>query len=92
MQCHIYKNSHMWLCCTNPLKDSSQKSRVIAGVVEHTEHVEIQDPELCILQYVAQAPWPANDLVQIQTCRGGRSLQASGDDGPFIVTPPSRPA
>ena len=34
------------LCCTNPLRDSSCESSVIAWVDEQTEHPELQDPEL----------------------------------------------
>lgn len=34
------------LCCTNPVRDSSCESSVIAGGHEQTEHTELQDPEL----------------------------------------------
>jgi hypothetical protein len=34
------------LCCTNPVRDSSCESSVIAGVDEQTEHTDLQDPEL----------------------------------------------
>jgi hypothetical protein len=34
------------LCCTNPVKDSSCESSVIAVVDEQTEHTNLQDPEL----------------------------------------------
>ena len=34
------------LCCTNPVRDSSRESSVIAGVDEQTEQTDLQDPEL----------------------------------------------
>jgi hypothetical protein len=34
------------LFCTNPVRDSSRESSVIAVVDEQTEHPELQDPEL----------------------------------------------
>ena len=34
------------LCCTNPVRDSSCESSVIAGVYEQTEHTDLQDAEL----------------------------------------------
>ena len=34
------------LCCTNPIRDSSRESSVIAGVDEQTEHTDLQNPEL----------------------------------------------
>lgn len=36
----------MVLCCTNPVRDSSCESSVIAGVYEQTEHTDLQDAEL----------------------------------------------
>ncbi len=38
-------------------------SGVIAGCHEQTEHTDLQDPELAILQRGAQAPGVADDLV-----------------------------
>ena len=35
-----------WLCCTNPERDSSCESSVIAGGDERTEHTDVQDAEL----------------------------------------------
>jgi hypothetical protein len=34
------------LCCTNPVRDSSCESSVIAGGHEQTEHTDLQDAEL----------------------------------------------
>jgi len=34
------------LCCTNPARDSSRESSVIAGGHEQIEHIDLQDPEL----------------------------------------------
>ena len=34
------------LCCTNPMRDSSRESSMIAVVDEQTEHTDLQDPEL----------------------------------------------
>ena len=34
------------LCCTNPVRDSSCESSVVAGVDEQTKHTDLQDHEL----------------------------------------------
>ena len=34
------------LCCTNPVRDSSCESSVVAGVNEQTKHTDLQDHEL----------------------------------------------
>lgn len=41
----LYQSPHR-LCCTDPVRDSSCESSVIAGGHEQTEHPELQDPEL----------------------------------------------
>ena len=38
------------LCCTNPARDSSPESSVVAGVHEQTHTVNLQDQELAGLQ------------------------------------------
>jgi hypothetical protein len=40
----------MGLCCTNPVRDSSRESSVIAGGHEQTEHPELQETELARVQ------------------------------------------
>ena len=35
-----------WLCCTNPMRDSSCESSVVAGWYEQTHTPRLQDPEL----------------------------------------------
>ena len=37
------------LCCTNPVRDSSRESSVVAEVYEQTHTPELQDPELAEL-------------------------------------------
>ena len=51
------------LCCTNPVRDSSCESSVVAGMDEQTEHTDLQDPELVRVQQGAQVPGVADDLV-----------------------------
>jgi choline dehydrogenase-like flavoprotein len=58
------------LCCTNPVRDSSGESSVIAGVDEQTEQTDVQDPELARVQQDVQAPWLADDPL------AGRRLSA----------------
>ena len=43
-----YRNGR--LCCTNPVRDSSRESSVIAGVDERTEHTGLPDPELVLVK------------------------------------------
>jgi len=38
------------LCCTNPMRDSSRESSVVAGVHEQTFPLVLQDQELASLQ------------------------------------------
>ena len=38
-----------WLCCTNPVKDSSRESSMVAGVHEQTHIPDLQDQELASL-------------------------------------------
>ena len=38
------------LCCTNPVRDSSRESSVIAGTHEQTDTHDLQDQELAGLQ------------------------------------------
>ena len=52
-----------WLCCTNPVRDSSCDSSVVAGGHQQTHRPRLQDQELAGLQRSAQAPWLADDLV-----------------------------
>lgn len=40
----------VWLCCTNPVRDSSFESRVVAGMHEQTRTPNLQDQELAGLQ------------------------------------------
>ncbi len=51
------------LCCTNPVRDSSCESIVVAGRHEQTHIPNLQHQELVGLQGIAQAPWLADDLV-----------------------------
>ena len=37
---------HSRLCCTNPVRDSSCESSVVAGLYEQTEHIDLKDTEL----------------------------------------------
>jgi adenine-specific DNA-methyltransferase len=39
-----------WLCCTNPVRDSSRESSVVAGMHEQTHTPDLQDQELASLQ------------------------------------------
>ena len=39
-----------WLCCTNPVWDSSHESSVVAGIHEQTYTPDLQDQELASLQ------------------------------------------
>ena len=39
----------MRLCCTNPVRDSSRESSVVAGVHEQTHTPDLQDQELASL-------------------------------------------
>ena len=45
---NIHINAFMYerLCCTNPFRDSSRESSVIAGFDEQTEYTDLQNPEL----------------------------------------------
>ena len=65
------KTGRQGLCCTNPVRDSSRESSVVAGVDEQTEHPELQDTELARLQLGAQAPRVADDLVRSWHGLGG---------------------
>lgn len=38
------------LCCTNPVRDSSRESSVVAGMHEQTHTPDLQDQELASLQ------------------------------------------
>lgn len=38
------------LCCTNPVRDSSRESSVVAGMHEQTRTPDLQDQELAGLQ------------------------------------------
>ena len=38
------------LCCTNPLRDSSRESSVVAGLHEQTDTPNLQDQKLASLQ------------------------------------------
>ena len=46
MSMYELKTGSVRLCCTNPVRDSSCESSVIAGVYEQTEHTDLQDAEL----------------------------------------------
>ena len=46
---HIYTGTSLGLCCTNPVRDSSRESSVVAGVHEQTYPPDRQDPELARL-------------------------------------------
>lgn len=61
------------LCCTNPVRDSSCKSSVVAGGHEQTEHTDLQDAELARVQQGAQAPRIAGDLVRSRHGLGGEA-------------------
>ena len=37
------------LCCTNPVRDSSRESSVVAGLHEQADTADLQDPELASL-------------------------------------------
>jgi hypothetical protein len=39
-----------WLCCTNPMRDSSRESSVVAGLHEQTYTPNLQDQKLASLQ------------------------------------------
>ena len=43
-----------WLCRTNPMRDSSRESSVVAGLHEQTHIPRLQDQELASVQF-----WPA---------------------------------
>jgi hypothetical protein len=45
------KRAHTFrrLCCTNPVRDSSRESSVVAGLHEQTDTADLQDPELASL-------------------------------------------
>ena len=45
-----YLMPFQWLCCTNPVRDSSRESSVIAGTHEQTDTHDLQDQELAGLQ------------------------------------------
>lgn len=51
------------LCCTNPVRDSSRESSMVAGWYVQTDTACLQDRESTLLQRGAQAPWFADDLV-----------------------------
>ena len=38
-----------WLCCTNPVRDSSRESSVVAVAHEQTHTRDLQDQELALL-------------------------------------------
>ena len=38
------------LCCTNPVRDSSRESSVVAGMHEQTHIADVQDQKLASLQ------------------------------------------
>ena len=59
------------LCCTNPVRDSSRESSVVAGWHEQTYTPRLQDPELARLQRSTQAPRVADDLVRSRHDLGG---------------------
>jgi hypothetical protein len=59
-----------WLCCTNPVRDSSCESSVVAGWHEQTHTPCLQDQKLACLQRGAQAPRVADDPL------AGRRLSA----------------
>lgn len=61
------------LCCTNPVRDSSCESSVVAGGHEQTEHTDLQDAELARVQQGAQAPRIAGDLVRSRHGLGGEA-------------------
>ncbi len=68
------------LCCTNPVRDSSRESSVVAGRHEQTDAPDLQDPELAELQRSAQAPGLADDLVRSRHdlgCRADRQAWSS---------------
>ena len=46
MHCLTGDLHRRWLCFTNPVRDSSRASSVMAGVDEQTEHTDLQNPEL----------------------------------------------
>jgi len=43
-------NKEDWLCCTNPMRDSSCESSVVAGLHEQTHISRLQDQELARIQ------------------------------------------
>jgi archaellum component FlaC len=59
------------LCCTNPVRDSSCESSVVAGLHEQTDTPDLQDQELARLQRSAEAPWLADPLVRSRHDMGG---------------------
>ena len=61
------------LCCTNPVWESSHESSVVAGIHEQPRPLDIQDQELARLQWSAQAPGLADDLVRSRDELGGRA-------------------
>lgn len=65
--------AYFWLCCTNPVRDSSCESSVVAGWHEQTDAPDLQDPELASLQRCAQAPGLADDLVRSRHDLGCRA-------------------
>ena len=60
------------LCCTNPVRDSSRESSMVAGWHEQTDTPDLQDQELAIIQQGAEASWLADDLVRSRHDLGGR--------------------
>jgi len=44
--CHQLGERFLWLCCTNPVRDSSCESSVVAGMHEQTDTPNLQDQEL----------------------------------------------
>ena len=61
------------LCCTNPVRDSSRESSVVAGMHEQTDTPDLQDQELASLQRRAETPWFADDLVRPRDALGCRA-------------------
>ena len=47
---HRFKFALQGLCCTNPMRDSSRESSVVAGMYEQTHTPDLQDQELASLQ------------------------------------------
>ena len=62
---------------TNPVRDSSRKSNVVAGGHEQTPPL-LQDQELAVLQRSAQASGVADDLVRSRQDPGSRTDRQTG--------------